>query len=191
MGAMKKRNNPKPQDRDEESDFGPSKTQIKNAMLELQDLGESLLELPDEQLDQLIADEGPLRDALREMRRITSHGARRRHASFVGKLLRDVDTEPLRKAIVVWHAHKARDVRALREIEQWREKIIGSEAGWAEWAKRYPASDSKQTRALVREARQDREMSKVSGASGNGRAFREMFKLIREALLAPKTSSES
>jgi ribosome-associated protein len=81
-------------------------------------------------------------------------------------------------------------VRALREIEQWREKMIGSEAGWTEWIKRYPASDSKQLRALVRDARQDREMSKVTGASGNGRAFREMFKLIREALLTPPAPSK-
>ncbi len=189
---MKKRNSPNPQDRDDESsDFGPSKTQLKNAMLELQDLGMTLLELPDEQLDLLITDEGPLREALRELRRITSHGARKRQGSYVGKLLRDVDVEPLRKALLVWNAHKARDVRALREIEQWREKIIDSEAGWAEWVRRYPASDSKQLRALVRDARQDREMSKVTGASGNGRAFREMFKLIRGALLAPKPSDDT
>ncbi len=170
---------------------GPSKTQLKNAMLELQDLGVTLLELPDEQLDQLITDEGPLRDAMRDLRRITAHGARKRQASYVGKLLRDVDVEPMRKALAIWHAHKSRDVRALREIEQWREKIIGSDAGWAEWTQRYPAGDNKQLRALVRDARQDREMSKVSGASGNGRAFREMFKMIRGTLLAPKPSSDA
>ncbi len=175
----------------EEEYEGPSKTQLKNAMLELQDLGVTLLELPDEQLDQLITDEGPLREAMRDLRRITAHGARKRQASYVGKLLRDVDVEPMRKALAVWHAHKARDVRALREIEQWREKMITSEAGWAEWVKRYPTGDSKQLRALVRDARQDREMSKVTGASGNARAFREMFKLIRGVLLDPKASTEA
>ena len=166
---------------------GPSKTQQKNAMLELQDLGVTLLELPEEQLDLLITGDGPLREAMLDLRRITAHGARKRQASYVGKLLRDVDTEPLRKALLVWHAHKARDVRALREIEQWREKMINSEAGWTEWTSRYPQGDSKQLRALVRDARRDREMSKVTGESGNGRAFREMFKILREALLAPKT----
>lgn len=174
----------------EEQYDGPSKTQQKNAMLELQVLGVTLLELPEEQLDLLITGDGPLREAMLDLRRITAHGARKRQASYVGKLLRDVDVEPLRKALAVWHAHKARDVRALREIEQWREKMIGSEAGWTEWLSRYPASDSKQLRALVRDARQDREMSKVTGASGNGRAFREMFKLIREALLTPKAPSK-
>lgn len=189
---MKKRNDTRSQPRDAaDFDEGPSKTQIKNAMLELQDLGVTLLELPDEQLDLLITDEGPLREAMRDLRRITAHGARKRQASYVGKLLRDVDAEPLRKAVATWNAHKARDVRALREIEQWREKMIGSDAGWAEWAKRYPVGDSKQLRALVRDARQDREMSKVTGASGNGRAFREMFKLIREVLLAPKLPAKA
>jgi len=175
----------------EEQYEGPSKTQLKNAMLELQDLGVTLLELPEEQLDELIPEEGPLRDAMRDLRRITAHGARKRQASYVGKLLRDVDVEPMRKALAVWHTHKARDVRALREIEQWREKMIGSDAGWAEWTSRYPAGDSKQLRGLVRDARHDREMSQVTGASGNGRAFREMFKLIRGVLLAPKATPES
>lgn len=189
---MKKRQDSRSRPReDQDFDEGPSKTQLKNAMLELQDLGVTLLELPDEQLDLLITDEGPLREAMRDLRRITAHGARKRQASYVGKLLRDVDAEPLRKAVATWNAHKARDVRALREIEQWREKMIGSDAGWAEWAKRYPGGDSKQLRALVRDARQDREMSKVTGVSGNGRAFREMFKLIREVLLTPKPTSEA
>lgn len=165
---------------------GPSKTQVKNALLELQDLGTSLLSLPDEQLDELISDEGPLREALRDQRRFTSHGARRRQASYIGKLLRDIDTDPLRKAVAELNALKARDVRALREIEQWREKMISGDAGWTEWTQRHPDGDSKQLRALVRDARQDREMSKVRGGTGNGHAFREMFRLIREVLMAPK-----
>ncbi|PTU32981.1 ribosome biogenesis factor YjgA [Stenotrophobium rhamnosiphilum] len=170
---------------------GPSKTQQKNAMLELQVLGVTLLELPEEQIDLLIDEVGPLREAMRDLRRITAHGARKRQASYVGKLLRDVDVEPMRKALAVWHTHKARDVRALREIEQWREKMIGSEAGWAEWTTRYPVGDTKQLRALVRDARRDREMSKVTGESQNGRAFREMFRLVREILLAPKAPPEA
>ncbi|MES2488764.1 MAG: ribosome biogenesis factor YjgA [Pseudomonadota bacterium] len=175
----------------EEQYDGPSKTQLKNAMLELQVLGVTLLELPEEQIDLLIDEVGPLREAMRDLRRITAHGARKRQASYVGKLLRDVDVEPMRKALAVWHAHKARDVRALREIEQWREKMIGSEAGWTEWITRYPVGDTKQLRGLVRDARRDREMSKVTGESQNGRAFREMFKLVREILLTPKAPPQA
>jgi ribosome-associated protein len=81
----------------EEQYDGPSKTQLKNAMLELQDLGVTLLELPEEQIDLLIDEVGPLREAMRDLRRITAHGARKRQASYVGKLLRDVDVEPLRR----------------------------------------------------------------------------------------------
>jgi ribosome-associated protein len=183
---MKKRQDTHSKADNEEFYGSPSKTQIKNAMLELQVLGVTLLELPDEQLDLLITDEGPLREAVRDLRRITAHGARSRQASYVGKLLRDVDTEPLRKALAVWHAHKARDARALHEIEQWRERIIASDEGWAAWIKLYPAGDTKQLRALVRDARHERAAAKITGESANGRAFREMFKLVRTTLLAPK-----
>ena len=171
---------------DDGEDFylGPSKTQIKNAMLELQVLGVTLLELPDEQLDLLITDEGPLREAVRDLRRITAHGASSRQASYVGKLLRDVDTEPLRKALAVWHAHKTRDVKALREIEQWREKMIASEEGWAMWVQRYPAGETKQLHALVRDARHERATAKITGASGYDRAFRALFKHVPAVLLS-------
>lgn len=181
---MKRRNDSRSDAGDDEDlDQGPSKTQLKNAMLELQDLGVALLNLPEEQLDLLISEDGPLREAMRDLRRITAHGARKRQAGYVGKLLRDVDTEPLRKALAVWHAHRTRDARVLHEIEQWRERIIASEDGWAAWIALCPDADTKQVRALVRDARHERDKGKLKGESGNGRAFRELFKHVRAALL--------
>lgn len=165
-------------DEDEDGDEGPSKTQQKKAMWELQDLGMAMLNLPDAQLDTLIENDG-LRIALRDLRRITAHGARKRQMGYVGKLLRDFDTAPFREALATWHAHKARDARALHDMEQWRERIIASEEGWAEWLALCPEADTKQNRALVRDARREREAGLQRGESGNGRAFRELFKLLK------------
>ena len=180
---MKKRyDNPNKAGDDDDIDEGPSKTQLKKAMLELQDLGLAMLNLPDEQLDTLVVNEG-LRDALRDLRRITSHGARNRQAGYVGKLMRDFDTAPFRAALALWHSHKTRDAKALHDIEQWRERIIAGDEGWAAWIALHPETDTRQARALVRDARRERGIAKLKDESGNGRAFRALFKLVRTASL--------
>src|SRR5512134_591650 len=84
-------------DRDDE----PSRTARKNASHELQRLGEQLLEL---RTDRLAALELPerLAEAVAEAKRLTSFGARRRQARFIGKLMRGVEPEELaaiRKAV--------------------------------------------------------------------------------------------
>jgi len=76
----------------------PSKTRLKHEAHELQALGAALTELPPERLDALELAE-PLRDALLEWRRTRSHEGRRRQLQYIGKLMRNVDVEPLRAAV--------------------------------------------------------------------------------------------
>ena len=75
----------------------PSKTAKKREYLELQDLGVQLTTLTDEQLESIHIDEDLLR-AVREARRMTSHGALRRQRQLIGKLMRQTDPSPLRSA---------------------------------------------------------------------------------------------
>lgn len=173
----------------EESDDteGPSRTQRKKAMWELQDLGVAMLNLPDTQLDTLITNEN-LREAFRDLRRITAHGASKRQAGYVGKLLRDFDTEPFRAALAQWHSHKARDAKALHDVEQWRERILADDQGWEAWIALCPESDTKAARALLRDARLERATALRKGERGNGRAYRALFKHLREHLLAPTSA---
>lgn len=168
----------------EDDDEGPSKTRLKKAMLELQDLALALLQLPDDQLDELVTNES-LRDSLHDLRRITSHGARKRQMQYVAKLLRDAEVEPFRKALAALHAGKARDAKAMHDVEQWRERMLAkNDEGLNDWVTANPASDTPQLRALVRDARRERAQAAGTGKSGNGRAFRELFKILRAALQA-------
>ncbi len=73
---------------------GPSKTQRKNQMLALQELGEKLLKLKPHLLAQFELPESLL-DALEEAKRLKSHGALRRQYQLIGKLMRQVDTAPI------------------------------------------------------------------------------------------------
>jgi ribosome-associated protein len=158
---------------------GPSKSQVKRDLHDLQDFGLSLLDLPDSTLDELVTDER-LREALHELRRLTAHTARKRQMQYLGKLLREEDTTPLREALAARRAGEVRDKRALKVIEDWRERMLAGDEALAQWRAERPDADTPQLRALVRDARRER------AGSGHGRAFRELHRAIRAALTPPK-----
>ena len=101
---MPRKNAPDPF-RDEDGPFGdehsvlepseePSRTARKNAVQELTRLGDALVALRRERLATLDLPER-LQDAVAECKRLTSFGAKRRQAQFIGKLLRKLDPESL------------------------------------------------------------------------------------------------
>ena len=76
----------------------PSKSQIKRDYLELQEFALKILTIPLARFNALEMDES-LREAIDEMRRLSSLPARRRQAQYIGKLLREEDLEPFRIAL--------------------------------------------------------------------------------------------
>lgn len=168
-------------ERPEDEDFGPSKTQIKRDMQELQTLGTAILNLPTEQIQALAVDE-TLREALLEAQRITAHGARKRQLQYVGKLLRSRDPEPLRQALGRWQAGRNRQTKAFHAIEDWREMLLNSDATVAEWLQQYPESDTKAFRSLLRSARN--EFQQQPDTARKGKSFRLLFKHIRDTIEA-------
>ena len=63
--------------------LGPSKSQLKREMHQLQDLGRRMLDLSNDQLNTLPISE-TLRAAIEESRRIRQNEARRRHLQYIG-----------------------------------------------------------------------------------------------------------
>jgi len=169
-------------DTDGELVAAPSKTQIKQAMHELQALGARLLELPDAQLDE-IEMEDSLRTALRTMRTLRSREALRRQMQYVGKLLRVAEVESLRRAIADYRAGRNQAAQAFQEIEDWRERLLADDAELNAWSKACPTTDLPRLCVLIRNAR--REQTSMSdrggdgGAVGKGRCYRELFRRLR------------
>ena len=80
---------------------GRGRSARKRASHELKRLGEELLTLRAEQLAALALPER-LEEAVAEARRLTSFGAQRRQAQFIGKLMRKLDEDTIaaiRKAV--------------------------------------------------------------------------------------------
>lgn len=168
-----------------------SRTDLKKESAEVQKLGEALVTLRSDLLDALALPE-KLLDALAEAGRITNFEGKRRQMQFVGKLMRGLDEATLdavREALATQHAGSARETLALHEAERWRDDLIARDEAVGEWLARYPDTDSQQLRSLVRQARKDRPAPDADAASRGlaprqGRAYREIFQLVREQLAA-------
>nr|HET7859659.1 ribosome biogenesis factor YjgA [Caldimonas sp.] len=154
----------------------PSKTRRKVESHDLQALGESLLELGDEHLASLGLDE-TLVDALRGARRIRSHEALRRQMQLIGKLMRSADVELARAAVAERQLGRARDSLALHAAERWRAELIADDAATTRFAREHADADVQQLRTLVRNARKD---AASAPEQRSGRAYRELFRFIRE-----------
>ena len=156
----------------------PSKSARKRTAHAAQDLGEALLRLPEAELSALELPE-TLREALREARRIGSRAALARQRQYIGKLMRQVDPEPIRAALAARSERAARETERFRRIENWRERLITEgEAALEELAHWYPAIDVSVWRRRIGAARAERERGGTGGA-----ASRELFRALR-ALLA-------
>jgi ribosome-associated protein len=155
----------------------PSKTQLKRAMHELQDLGEALVALPDERVAALVLPESLLA-ALQEFKRTRSHEGRRRQLQYIGKLMRRIDPEPIREAVAAMRLGTAKDALTLHQGESWRQRMVEDDAALTSWAAEFPTSDLQRLRSLVRAARKD---AAVAPEQRSGRAYRELFQFIKQA----------
>ena len=163
-----------------------SRTDLKRESAELQKLGESLLTLRAELLERLpLSDK--LRDAVAEAKRITNFEGKRRQMQYIGKLMRKLETtevDAVRAALDEQANGSAAENLALHQAEVWRDRLISEEDAAGLWLTHYPGTASQQLRALIRQARKDTVPEKPGAAVRHGRAYREIFQLVREALSA-------
>ena len=159
----------------------PSKTQRKKASHGLQDLGVAVVELPEDRLLALGLDE-TLLDAIQQYRRTRSHEGRRRQMQYIGKLMRRVDPEPIQEAVAAAHMRPAKDSLALHEAERWRADLIAADDAVGRFVHAHPGCDTQRLRSLVRAARAD---ASAVPEQRSGRAFRDLFRFIRDAQEAP------
>ena len=172
----------------ERSGGEPSKTELKKESTELQKLGEALLTLRADLYEALALPEG-LHGALQELRRITNFEGRRRQLQYVGKLMRQLEPDTLqavRDALETQRSGSAEQTLALHRAEKWRDDLIADDAALPLWLQAHPATDVQQLRALIRQARKDTPADADAVSRGlaprKGRAYREIFQLVRTAL---------
>jgi ribosome-associated protein len=153
----------------------PSKTQRKKEMHELQALGERLVALNASQLDAV--DLPPrLRTAVDDAKRFTRHEARRRQMQYIGRLMREVDPQPIREKLKIWDGISQEHTAQHHRVERWRERLMQDDAALGELAKERPGLDTQRLRSLVRSAREELTAGRPP------RSHRELFRFLRDNL---------
>ncbi len=152
----------------------PSKTKKKQEMHELQKLGAALVELSVAHLAHMTLPEN-LAQAVQDARRFRSHEAKRRQVQLIGKLMRDLDPEPIRAQLAAVEGGSAQERARHQRLEHWRARLMEDDGALTEFANEYPIADLQNLRALLRNARKEQKEGKPP------RAYRELFRAMREA----------
>jgi ribosome-associated protein len=142
----------------------------------LQAIGEELVALEPKRVAELAA-EGSLPEtlveAIREARAITAWGARKRQLQYIGKLMREVDADPIRRRLDLLAHGRDADAARLHALEAWRDRLIAEPATLDRLAGEFPHLDRPRFRALIQRARDERERGSAP------RAFRELFRELK------------
>lgn len=152
-----------------------SKTRRKQAVHELQALGEELVKLNENQLATVDLPE-LLLDAVVHAQTISKHEARRRQMQYIGKLMRRVDPAPIRAALDAFQAPSRNRVAIHKRIEGWRERLLTDDAALSDFLQECPQADARRLRTLMSAALRER------AAGQTPRSYRELFQALREML---------
>mgnify|MGYP006197725393 FL=1 len=167
--------------------YSPSRTQQRIEALEIRSLAEKLVALPAAQLARLPIPE-ELMPHIVETQRITSHIAHKRQLQFLAKQMRREDDEvleALRDALDEDGEAARREVAAMHRVEKWRDRLLEEgDAALAQLLDEYPGADRQTLRQLTRNTLEERKRNKPP------RAFRELFRALRELIVEGKQGDE-
>src|SRR5580658_8411322 len=164
------------QDAGESEEQRPSKSALKREASSLQELGVKLSALPDQEIKALDLPDN-LFVALRDLRRLPSHGAQIRQRQYIGKLMRDIDPEPVLAKLAERKQRHDLEIRHFQQIERWRDRLLSDpKSGLDELLREYPHADRAALAKLLEKAEKERlEQRSPVGA-------RELFAFLRQLL---------
>lgn len=157
-----------------------SKSQRKREMHALQAMGAKLVELNQTQLAKMPISER-LRAAIIEMKRLTSHEAKRRQLQFIGRLMRAEDIEPIAAELQIISHDNIQAKKDLHLVETWRAQLLEQKAALTEFLQQYPHADSQRLRQLIRDTVNEKNTGKPAGAN------RALFRFLRELLMPSRS----
>lgn len=160
-----------------------SKTRAKEEVEALQELGKRLVGVGNDRLKKLDIPES-LRDAVLEAKKISSHGALRRQMQFIGKLMRDVDTDPIQEMLDELDGISNKANARFHALEKLRDRLIEDESVITSLKNDYPELDVSALRTLRRNALKEQAEQKPP------KAYRAIFQLLK-SLESAKAEAES
>lgn len=141
-----------------------SKSQRKRDMLELQAMGEALIRLPAGKLGH-IEMPNQLREAVADARHMNQHGALHRQKQYIGKLMRNIDPQPIREALDRLKHDSSEQKRHLHKLEDWRDRLINEgDIAIGALLSEHPECDRQILRQLIRSVHKEQERNQAPAA---------------------------
>ena len=154
----------------------PSKSEAKRQSLEVQKLGEELVNEARDRVKRVPMPEDVL-DAILMCQTITNHEGRRRQMQFVGKKMRTLDEEEIaiiQRTIDSWKGMSKADTAALHALERRREKLLADDKALTTLLAEHTELDGQHLRTLIRNARKEQAENKPP------KAYREIFQILKD-----------
>lgn len=161
------------EDEEQEEIIWVSKSEIKRDAEALKQLGEKLVNLTKTNLEKIPLEENIL-DAIALAQRLQKE-AKRRQLQYIGKLLRQIDAEPIQEALDKIENKHNHQQALLHKLELLRDELIakGDEA-LSNVLNDYPDADRQHLRNLIRAAQKEKAQNKPP------KAYREIFQYLKE-----------
>ena len=155
----------------------PSRSARRREALDVLAFAKQLVELPPSRVAKLELPED-VAEEIGNVRGITSHIARKRQLGHLAKLMRAHDEAAFARARAALANDREagfREAAATHRLEALRERLLGEgDAALSELIAAHPDIDRQHLRALIRQARSEREANKPL------HAYRELFRVLRE-----------
>lgn len=150
-----------------------SKSQKKREADALQKIGVELIGLSADKLDTLPMQPN-LRQAIDDAKSLKSHGAIRRQAQLIGKLMRSGSCEELLTSYQQLLAEASSKTAEFHEVEVWRARLMdeGNDA-LTDFIASYQPAEIQQLRQLIKKAIDERKKAQHTGAS------KALFRFLR------------
>jgi ribosome-associated protein len=153
---------------------GPSKSELKRQMTELQKLGEQLLHLQHRELEKMQLPQS-LMEAVLLARRIKSREGKRRQLQYIGKLMRTIDAEPIRLQLLQREQGRQQINRQFHQLELLRDQLLSNGVSEIDSViAHYPMADRTRLGQLVRAASKEQDQLQAPKSS------RKLFRYLRE-----------
>lgn len=153
-----------------------SKSQKKREADTLQKIGVELIELSLEKLNHLPLSE-VLRRAIVEAKDLKSHGAIRRQAQLIGKLMRSCDSDAILQAYMDLQSEESAQTADFHRAEFWRDRLIHEgKIALTEFIATYHPAETQSLRQLITKAERDLQTNQNTGAS------KKLFRFIRACI---------
>jgi ribosome-associated protein len=153
----------------------PSKTAVKKEMQALQNLGEQLVKLSNNELAKITVRDEHLSEAIATARRLTSREGLRRQLQYIGKLMRGIDLSEIEAGLARRDEGQRELARAFHNLETFRDEIAdGGLPAIDGVVEKFPNADRQRLRTLVL------QISKDSKANKPPAAKRKLFQYLKE-----------